>query len=628
MAALPYNDFMDRRGRFRKAVSRLFPQMRTDNRTGKPVADMNFTGFEPRVQYPRLALPYWAMYETLNLCAPAKTISNQLVSECFRNRGEWKHKFEVKCLQCGLEMKAFPKDGLCKRRSCRATVMIGKELPGVFGYAPDDDELSFFNNGRSDSEWKGIHRVNKAGMSWWQLMRVLAQDLCTSDDMYLVCVKKYHLTADGKIFAEPLELVRGHPNVIRIVGDDYGNRGGLYYQCPLHRSKVYQKPNTQTNAHTSAYDHKTPQDQDSYEGWTVPAEVLADTSGTCPVFEAGLGKVCGQALRNIHAVATDSGGAAPKQYYFEDECLHKSYFSPGVLYGISPVVTLFREMRSLIKMAEYIQTYFEKRRIPRGIVAVNTPRKENIKLLKQEINREADDNQQDIPFLAVEGSNQKGWIEFIPFADKISEMEYVEVRTEMRETIGAFYGVSPIFQGDMSQGGGLNNEGLQITVTNRSIEEFQRLWNEEVFPWVAKQFGIKDHEFKLEPSEEKDLAHEYQLELLKQQVSDGKLARGLRFTHIDEEGEYVHDEKPDPYHASQLQFGDFAEMAAMAQVAGATGGGDPSLQGQMPGGVQPGGSQPNPVGMDKQKSLTGEMEDGFEGEPSKTDGNGVEEDMF
>ncbi len=611
-------DFLARRGSVRKVLERAFPWIRPDNRTGKPVGDINYTGYEPRVQYPRLAMPYWAMYETMYMCAPARTLANQLAEETFRNRGHWKQRFAVKCLACGLEMDAFPKDGLCARKSCRSTVMVREEEPGGFGYAPDDDELAFINHGRTGSEWRGFTKVNKSGKSWWDLMRMLAFDLCVCDDAYLVCIKKYYVKGNGEVFGEPVELVRGHPNVIRPVADDYGNMGGVFYVCRLHRQKVYTQPNAGTMGHSGTMTENLRQDTQSYEGGrSHPTDVSQEK---CGVFDAGMGRVCGLPLENVHFVATDSGGAAPKQYYLEDECLHFSYFSPSVLFGTAPVITLYREMRSLIKMSEYIQTYFEKRRIPRGIVAVNTPRKENIKLLKQEVNRESDDNQHDIPFLAVEGNNQRGWIEFIPFADKLNEMDLQALRDEMRMTLGAFYGVSPIFQGDMSQGGGLNNEGLQITVTNRSIQAFQHKWNEEVFPWVAKQFGIKDHEFVLDPSEEKDMAHEMQLELLKQQVLMGKTQNGLKFLGIDEEGNYVTEDKPTPTHPSQIPFLTPEEqMALQAQQMG----GDPNA-----GGVQPGGTGANPVGSEKQDSLTEEVGSEPDGAPLERGGGGEEGDLF
>jgi len=83
-------------------------------------------------------------------------------------------------------------------------------------------------------------------------------------------------------------------------------------------------------------------------------------------------------------------------------------------------------------------------------------------------------------------------------------LDMLEVKKELRERMGSRFGVSLIFQGDTSASGGLNNEGLQITVTNRAIEDGQGIYNEKVLPWLCQQFGITDYVLQLNPNEEAD----------------------------------------------------------------------------------------------------------------------------
>ena len=54
--------------------------------------------------------------------------------------------------------------------------------------------------------------------------------------------------------------------------------------------------------------------------------------------------------------------------------------------------------------------------------------------------------------------------------DTLEEMQYITVRDEMRQRIASFYGVSNVFMMDTGKSGGLNNEGLQVLVTNRAVE--------------------------------------------------------------------------------------------------------------------------------------------------------------
>ena len=57
---------------------------------------------------------------------------------------------------------------------------------------------------------------------------------------------------------------------------------------------------------------------------------------------------------------------------------------------------------------------------------------------------------------------------------------------------------------DNTTSGGLNNEGMQILVTNRAVQMAQNVYNNYVFPFLIKQFGITDWNLKLPPSEEED----------------------------------------------------------------------------------------------------------------------------
>jgi len=87
-------------------------------------------------------------------------------------------------------------------------------------------------------------------------------------------------------------------------------------------------------------------------------------------------------------------------------------------------------------------------------------------------------------------------------------MQFIEMRNEFRRQIGALYGVMPLFQADVSTSGGLNNEGLQITVTNEAIEDGQAVFNDDYYPWVCDQLGITDYHIELNPHEEQDEIHD------------------------------------------------------------------------------------------------------------------------
>ena len=87
--------------------------------------------------------------------------------------------------------------------------------------------------------------------------------------------------------------------------------------------------------------------------------------------------------------------------------------------------------------------------------------------------------------------------------DTLEELQYIPIKDDIRQRISAFYGVSNVFMNDVS-GGGLNNEGMQIVVSNRSISYSQSVYNRLVFPQLLDAFGITEWEITLTPHEEED----------------------------------------------------------------------------------------------------------------------------
>ena len=128
--------------------------------------------------------------------------------------------------------------------------------------------------------------------------------------------------------------------------------------------------------------------------------------------------------------------------------------------------------------------------------------------------------------------------------DSLKEMDYVSVKDDLRDRISAFYGVSKVFMADNTTSGGLNNEGMQILVTNRAVQKAQTVYNNYVFPFLVKQFGITDWNLKLPPSEEED-----EIAVLRKREIEVNIAastKNLGFeVDMDEDGNFTFT-KPKP----------------------------------------------------------------------------------
>ena len=149
-----------------------------------------------------------------------------------------------------------------------------------------------------------------------------------------------------------------------------------------------------------------------------------------------------------------------------------------------------------------------------------------------------------IPIMGVESESGKGSVEWIKFMDSLKEMDYVSVKDDLRDRISAFYGVSKVFMADNTTSGGLNNEGMQILVTNRAVESAQKVYNNYVFPFLTEQFGISDWNLRLPPSEEEDEVA--QLRKREIEVNIAASIKNLGFdVDMDEDGQFTF-KKPEP----------------------------------------------------------------------------------
>jgi hypothetical protein len=85
---------------------------------------------------------------------------------------------------------------------------------------------------------------------------------------------------------------------------------------------------------------------------------------------------------------------------------------------------------------------------------------------------------------------------------------------------------------------------MQILVTNRAVEMAQTIWNNYVFPFMVKEFGITDWVLKLPPSEEEDeIAKLRKREI---EVNVAASIKNLGFeVDMDDEGRFTFT-KPEP----------------------------------------------------------------------------------
>ena len=288
------------------------------------------------------------------------------------------------------------------------------------------------------------------------------------------------------------EVYRGDPVTMHIYADEKGERGNNGFTCLRHRDFISD-----------------------------------DAVGRCQYCDTS-------ALYPIHYVNRVNG---EEQYFLEGEVLHFSKYTPSRLYGLSPIITLWNSVTTLIAMDNYINSSYTKARMPRGLLAVQTRNIESMKSFWRGVKEKMEQDPHFIPVMGIESEGGKGSIEWIKFMDSLKEMDYVSVKDDLRDRVSGFYGVSKIFMADNSASGGLNNEGMQILVTNRAVEMAQTIWNNYVFPFVTKEFGVTDWKLKLPPSEEEDEIAK--LRVREMEVNIAASIKNLGFEiEMDDEGRF------------------------------------------------------------------------------------------
>ena len=289
---------------------------------------------------------------------------------------------------------------------------------------PDIDELTY-------PKWL-LKQENSMEQSFINVLNEIESDLNIVDDAFLILVKEYFIDPETKevAFFRVKEIMRGDPIFMRIIADKRGVRGGRYRTCLIHRDQVK----------THAEDK------------------------TC--------EICGAELHDVHYA--NMAGSGKTQYFVEGEVIHVSKYKPSKLYGRSPVNTMWRQAMTLTAMDNYIYTAYQKRRMPKGIVSVTTDNLESMKSFWKAVDEKMERDPHYVPKVGIESSTGRGGVNWVKFMDTLEEMQYIAVRDEIRNRMAAFYGVSSIFMVDNGKSGGLNNEGLQILVTNRAVEFGQK----------------------------------------------------------------------------------------------------------------------------------------------------------
>jgi len=310
----------------------------------------------------------------------------------------------------------------------------------------DRDQLEVFN--------KFVLDANVFDQSLEAVLRQFHNDINTVDDGFLYLMKEYY--DDGSVIRSKVkEIRRLNPALVEFDLDAAGLPKNAHFICPLDRSDVEEAPGKSKKG----YDR-------------VPAMYK-------------------YYHRNQHIYLRDT------------EIIHVSKFSPSETYGWSPILTVFEKCLTLIGMDKNLYRYFFERKMPASMLMVTTDDAESLRKEREHIAAQTRIDPNYIPMVAVSSRNQRGRVDLVRLFHTLQEMDYLPVKEEIRERVGAVWGVTPAWQGAPEAFGGLSTQTQQLVVMSRVVESDQRLFHEKVFPKLLKAFGITDFNLILPTPEEK-----------------------------------------------------------------------------------------------------------------------------
>jgi len=339
-------------------------------------------------------------------------------------------------------------------------------------------------------------RCNENGQSLTEVFGELEDDLNVFDESYMLVLKDYFISeANTIIGGDVQEVIRVFPlNVLRVM--DGSERLG------------YKEGKKQ---YFEIEDRKTLTD-DPFNAEGIPN------------------------MAAHYRLLTQKGD----MHYNKSEILNKQKFRPSKTGGFSPMYGLYNKGFTLIAQDYYIRTNYESEKPSKQMVFLKSSNLDSLKAEIKDWRAKVKDKPHGFYPIGVEAVKDSGDIaEVVDFMRSLEELQFTSFREESRNAIGAVYGVSPIFQNDLSTSGGLNNEGLQITVTNEAIESDQDIFNLNHLPFVFNfNMGITDWEAVLMPNEEEDLVMEK--DLMTKSLANAKAYLELGGSvRMDENGEFI-----------------------------------------------------------------------------------------
>ena len=243
---------------------------------------------------------------------------------------------------------------------------------------------------------------------------------------------------------------------------------------------------------------------------------------------------CGTKLEFIAYTFEDPEGDIP---FARDEIIHfNKYSSTARLYGESPIIGLSKKIETALAIEAYQNKLFRLERPPKGFLDIPNLDETALNRLGEYIAEETRRNPNFVPIISSgEGQSGAKFVSIMPSQNESGMIPYMD---KINQDINASYGVMPLAVGDVSGVGGLNAEGEQLSMMDRTISETQQILVEGFFNPLIKLLKITDWTVVFNDIDERNEQQHLANLQTKANVIASFQAVGIT-VDLDEEGELV-----------------------------------------------------------------------------------------
>jgi len=189
----------------------------------------------------------------------------------------------------------------------------------------------------------------------------------------------------------------------------------------------------------------------------------------------------------------DLGGDSDKIPFARDEVIHfNKYSATARLYGQSPIMGLSKKIETALAIENFQNKIYKLERPPKGFLDIPGHDEESLNRLGEYIAEETRRNPNFVPIISSRGEGTgTGQAKFVPVMPNMDELMALPYMERINNDINAAYGVMPIITGSTAGVGGLNAEGEQVSIFDRTILETQKCIEMGFFKPLLKIMGIE-----------------------------------------------------------------------------------------------------------------------------------------